>query len=222
MLISLHSAGKCGECAVLLDSASSHFNSSKSANTVLNTYRFPLTLIKFIHFYTNSHKSAFKDYLLLRKRVTGPVMEYPEVREELYGRAKRTKKAPRPILYDPISHSQREFRYEAGRVVPSPRSPANSSLQHASFSTLSLPRLRAPPQASTAWLSHSTSSFPKTKVRTQVFNPITGFKASFEPKQGVLGSLGNPARWVAPSKEGKGTLGDGRRAPVAYISPFLI
>jgi len=128
------------------------------------------------------------------------------------------------VLYDPISHSEREYRYEEGKVVPSPRSPANSSLQHASFSTSSLPPLRPRPYASPSWLHglSPSSSFPKTQVRSHVFNPITGIQANFQPQQRVLGSLGNPARWVAPGKAGSGRLGDGRKVPVAYVSPYLI
>lgn len=151
-------------------------------------------------------------------------MAYSGVPEALYGPAKRTKKAPRPVLYDPISHSEREYLYADGKVVPSPRSPANTFLQQASFSSPSLPVLRPRVQANAPWL-HSlspSSSFPKTQVRSHIFNPITGIPASFQSHARALDSLGNPTRWVAPAKHGNNRLPDGRKAQVAYVSPFLI
>lgn len=141
---------------------------------------------------------------------------------DLYSPAKRTKKAPRPVLYDPISHIEREFRYEQGRVVPSPQSKGKFYQQN-SFS--SLPPIRplgtSFSQQFKTFSTPNHASFAKTKVRDEIFNPITGVKVNVELGRKVIRSLGNQERWVAPPKEGR-KVGEVQRMQVAYVSQFLI
>lgn len=172
-------------------------------------------------------------------------MDPQSITAQLFSPATLTKKAPKPVSYDPIAHTEKRFIYQDGRVVAEyPRSPDsyrphdNSTSMRRNVSNPQLSSRRAAPILSRNWYFGVQASpsygHSKTRVRDEVFDPILGTRKKFEVSSGYLQSLGTSERVVPhgevsaiarPGEAVRDSVAGSRKAQVqsvAYVSPYLI